>query len=223
MKADKKKNALKTLGKWYHSISLGNGIVTKGDPGNNRFKWSMIRSCLPKNMSSSSLLDLGCAEGYFSLRCMMRGCKNATLVERNDDMIKRLNFVMDIYNKHTYTLVNDEIKHLMDKWVSWRRLGEEFDYVFALAVYHWVGDPILFIEWLGGITKKKCLFEIIVNDKDKSGLNTDRSAKNNEVIKWKLGKGLFKQLCVASGFRVKELGDYVTSFNSHRAMYELSK
>ena len=95
-----------------------------------------------------------------------------------------------------------------------------YDYTFALAIYHWLKDPIRFLQMLADITKHKCFFEIKVNEADSFGLNTQRK----DGIKWNFGHDLFTNLAHSSGFYVvKLLGDYTTHFGSHRALYVLGK
>ncbi len=46
---------------WYHSIDLGNGIVTPGNPPDER----MIEAGLPR-LRGQTVLDIGAWDGYWS-------------------------------------------------------------------------------------------------------------------------------------------------------------
>lgn len=55
---------------WYHTIDLGNGIVT---PGAYDHRPYLRYYGLPKNLSGKTALDIGAASGYFSFELERRG------------------------------------------------------------------------------------------------------------------------------------------------------
>ena len=213
--------------KWYHTMSLGDGIITPGDPGNNRMKWKAISGRLPVKVEGKTFIDLGPAEGYFSIKMLQKGASSGVCVERNEKMINKLEFCMKcIFGKipDGLKIVRMEIDDLMYNDPVFRdSLGipSSWDYSIALAIAHWVNDPLVFAKYLAKITRLKSFVEIVVNDVDEYGISTKRAKK---MFKWDIGKEIFKNMSRCAGFKhVISLKDYVTSFGSHRALYELSK
>jgi len=57
---------------WYHTVDLGNGLVT---PGHYDFRGSIHDFGFPENMSGLRVLDIGAATGYFSFEFAERGAE----------------------------------------------------------------------------------------------------------------------------------------------------
>src|SRR5437016_5065152 len=55
---------------WYHTIDLGNGLVT---PGTYDFRRSVSNFRFPENMSGLRVLDIGSATGFFAFEFERRG------------------------------------------------------------------------------------------------------------------------------------------------------
>lgn len=57
---------------WYHTIDLGNGIVT---PGEYDYRKIIDRFQFPEDMCGMTVLDVGSATGFFSFEFVKRGAK----------------------------------------------------------------------------------------------------------------------------------------------------
>jgi len=57
---------------WYHTIDLGNGLVT---PGIFDYRSQWAEFALPEAFSGASVLDAGPATGFFSFECARRGAR----------------------------------------------------------------------------------------------------------------------------------------------------
>jgi tRNA (mo5U34)-methyltransferase len=55
---------------WYHTVDLGNGLVT---PGDYDFRHSVDRFPFPADMSGMTVLDVGSATGFFAFEFERRG------------------------------------------------------------------------------------------------------------------------------------------------------
>jgi tRNA (mo5U34)-methyltransferase len=55
---------------WYHTVDLGNGIVT---PGNYDYRKDLDKFLFPEDMSDMHILDIGSATGFFSFEFEKRG------------------------------------------------------------------------------------------------------------------------------------------------------
>jgi tRNA (mo5U34)-methyltransferase len=61
---------------WYHSIDLGDGIVTPGNPVNE----AMVRRGLP-NVTGRSVLDVGAWDGFYSFLAERRGASRVVALD----------------------------------------------------------------------------------------------------------------------------------------------
>jgi len=57
---------------WYHTVELGNGIVT---PGQYDLRPYLDRYGLPASLAGQSALDLGTASGFFAFELERRGAR----------------------------------------------------------------------------------------------------------------------------------------------------
>ena len=58
--------------KWFHSIDLGNGIIT---PGQVKTFQKVKTIGIPENLEGKTVLDIGAWDGYFSFEAEKRGAK----------------------------------------------------------------------------------------------------------------------------------------------------
>jgi tRNA (mo5U34)-methyltransferase len=56
--------------RWYHSIDLGGGIVTRGIDDT---PLRLARLALPASLEGLTVLDIGAWDGFFSFECERRG------------------------------------------------------------------------------------------------------------------------------------------------------
>ena len=64
--------------RWFHTIDLGNGVVT---PGENRTHETLRRVRLPADLSGRSVLDIGAWDGFFSFEAERRGAARVLAVD----------------------------------------------------------------------------------------------------------------------------------------------
>ncbi len=63
---------------WFHSIDLGNGIVTPGrDESARKLEWLS----LPEDLSGRTVLDVGAWDGFFSFEAERRGAERVLAVD----------------------------------------------------------------------------------------------------------------------------------------------
>ena len=59
---------------WFHSIDLGNGVVTRGHKSAVLLEAEFNRLQLTdKTLQGKRVLDIGCNDGFMSLRCERLG------------------------------------------------------------------------------------------------------------------------------------------------------
>src|SRR5690349_11667558 len=72
MQVDKDVAALISTVPWYHSIDMGDGIVT---PGHYDHRPYLHYYGIPENLSGKKVIDIGAASGFFSFECERRGAQ----------------------------------------------------------------------------------------------------------------------------------------------------
>lgn len=66
--------------RWYHSVDLGNGIITNGTYDHRPH---LDRYGLPADLRGLSVLDVGTADGYFAFESEKRGAREVVALDRN--------------------------------------------------------------------------------------------------------------------------------------------
>lgn len=94
-------------------------------------RWAVMRAVLPEDISHLRFLDLGAAEGFFSLKCAKEGA-TAIALERDAVRVKLMGLV-----KNRYGLRRFHPRHADLTKIDLRSLGD-FDYAFFLNVHQHV-------------------------------------------------------------------------------------
>lgn len=132
--------------KWYQKIELPNGITT---PGRDRSKTA--GAIFPKDLTGKTVLDVGCAEGYFSFEAKKR---NADKVVGIDLDIAKLKIAKKFseFQDLDIDFQNLDLDQLDD--------SDTYDYVICLNILHHVTNPIALINKLINKTKVKLILEV---------------------------------------------------------------
>ena len=129
----------------YHRVELPYGLST---PGQDR---SETRDLIfPPSLNGASVLDVGCANGYFSFEAETRGASRVVGVELRESRFKHAQLLKSIRGSSVEFLNID---------ISGQPFGDSFDYVLFLNVIHHLPDPIHVLRYLAKITKKRLVVE----------------------------------------------------------------
>ncbi len=138
---------------WYQSIPLGDGITTDGETGTSEADKLAMMS-LPDDLTGSSILDIGCNEGFYSFELESRGASPILAVDQHPAA------------KEKFALIH----RLKGSRVEFRAcdffdLGAgdigTFDIVLFLAVLHHVRYPLLAIDRIFELTERFALIEYV--------------------------------------------------------------
>lgn len=122
---------------WFQRIELTPDLVTPGWSDPKREKLPYFG--LPEDMTGMRVLDIGCAEGFFSFEAERRGAKEVIGIDSFPDSVRRFNICRDAYHsKATAFLCN-----VYD--LNVRAFGT-FDMVFFFGVLYHLRNPILALE-----------------------------------------------------------------------------
>ncbi|MGH9837794.1 MAG: DUF1698 domain-containing protein [Blastocatellia bacterium] len=147
-------NAEIAAGSWWHSIDLGNGVVTPGVHPIEELRDNFARFKLPDDLGGKTLLDIGCWDGFYSFEAERRGARVTSA-----DCWRPENFF------RACAALNSPIEfHELSVYdVTKAGLGS-FDIVFFLGVLYHLRHPLLALEQVCEVTRDFAIIETHVID-----------------------------------------------------------
>ncbi len=133
------------VGKWWHTIDLGNGVVT---PGRQSIDYP-DHVGLPKDLKGKTVIDVGAWDGMISFEAERRGAERVVAA----DIYKGQGFqlVHRVRNSNVEFVQVDVRKELPD-------IGQ-FDLVCFLGVIYHVPDPVMTFKRIGDLSKDMLILE----------------------------------------------------------------
>lgn len=123
---------------WNHNYLFPFGVQTKPNtsdsPGNNVKKWDRLKPILKDlDVLNKSILDIGCSDGFYSVKCAELGARKVLGVDLDDLRLERARFSAQVLEVENVEFENSDI------------YGDTFgnrksDIVLALGIIHRVPD-----------------------------------------------------------------------------------
>ena len=135
---------------WFQRVELFPGYFSPGwdDPARNKLPYYG----LPDDLTGKRVLDIGCAEGFFSFEAERRGAREVIGIDSFSDSVRRFNIVKEARQSNaTAFLMN--VYDLEPK-----RLGT-FDLVLFYGVFYHLKHPQLALERILSICTGTLLFQ----------------------------------------------------------------
>ena len=137
--------------KWNHCIELPYGVKTTSEDqvshGKNIIKWSRIKPYIDAiNVKGKRILDIGCNEGFFSLKLRELEAGEVMGIDADELRIKKAQFVKEILNVENITF---KVMDIFDGNIE--KYGH-FDFTLCLGFLHRVPYPYKVIQKLTGIS-----------------------------------------------------------------------
>ncbi|MPY87614.1 MAG: DUF1698 domain-containing protein [Luteitalea sp.] len=145
--------------RWYHTIELGVGVVTRGVDDTPRRLASLN---LPASLAGKTVLDVGAWDGFFSFEAEKRG---ATRVLATDSYSwdgpgwgtkDGFNLARQALNSRVEDVNIDVVE------LSPERVGT-FDVVLFLGVLYHLPNPLLALERIASVTRELLILETVVD------------------------------------------------------------
>ncbi|HEU5433210.1 MAG TPA: methyltransferase domain-containing protein [Thermomicrobiales bacterium] len=129
----------------YHRVGLPFGLQTQGADR------SQTRDLIfPESLAGKSVLDVGCALGYFSFEAEARGASRIVGVDVLEDRLRDAMLLKEIKGSTVEFIRRDIVAELID---------EAFDYVLLLNVIHHLKEPFRAIRHLASIARERLVIE----------------------------------------------------------------
>jgi tRNA (mo5U34)-methyltransferase len=146
--------------KWYHTLDLGQGVVTKG--------WEdtpirLARLDLPKSCEGLTVLDVGAWDGFFSFEAERRGAARVVAADHyawhGPTWSTKAGF--NLAREALQSRVEDIDVDVMD--ISPERVGGTFDLVLFLGVLYHLRHPLLALERIASVTRRMLILETVID------------------------------------------------------------
>jgi len=143
--------------KWFHTIELGNGIVTPGIDDTPR-KLKSIG--IPDSLRGMTVLDLGAADGFFSFEAERRGAQRVLATDLPVPGTRGLGERFALARESLGSRVEDLGIDVYD--LSPEKVGV-FDVVLFLGVLYHLKHPLLALERVFSVTGSLLILETHVD------------------------------------------------------------
>ena len=129
----------------YQRVELPFGLAT---PGTDRS--DVVDLVLPASLAGKTVLDVGCALGYFCFEAEARGAQRVVGVELKPQRFEQASLLKQIKGSQVEFLRQDVLQD---------PIVESFDYVLLLNVIHHVPEPVRLLRQLASITRERMIVE----------------------------------------------------------------
>lgn len=148
--ADWIKHQAETERYWFQRIELFPGYYSPGwdDPAQNKLPYYG----LPEDLTGMRVLDIGCAEGFFSFEAERRGAREVIGIDSFTDSVRRFNIVKEARQSNATAFLMNVYDLEPD------RLGT-FDLVLFYGVFYHLKHPQLALERIRSICTGTLLFQ----------------------------------------------------------------
>jgi tRNA (mo5U34)-methyltransferase len=170
--------------RWYHTIDLGGGVVTRGvDDTPQR----LARVQLPASLAGLTVLDIGAWDGFFSFECERRGAARIVAADYYSwhgagwGTKAGFNFAREALGSR----VEDVDIDVMD--LSPERVGT-FDVVLFLGVLYHLRHPLLALERIAPLARQRLIVESVIDmvgvDRPAMAFYPSRELNNDPTNWW---------------------------------------
>lgn len=145
--------------KWFHTIDLGNGVIT---PGVGDFPNKLKKLGMPEDLRGMSVLDIGAWDGFFSFEAERRGASRVLATDSfcwgGEGWGTKAGF--ELAREALNSKVEDMEIDVLD--ISPEKVGI-FDLVLFLGVFYHMRYPLLALERVFSVTGKQLILQTHVD------------------------------------------------------------
>lgn len=140
---------------WFQRIEVMPGLFTPGwsDPATEKLPYYG----LPEDLTGKRVLDIGCAEGFFSFEAERRGAREVIAIDSFPDSVRRFNIVKAARQSRAAAF----LLNVYD--LEPKRLGT-FDLVLFYGVFYHLKHPQLALERIRAICTGDLLFQTVMHE-----------------------------------------------------------
>jgi tRNA (mo5U34)-methyltransferase len=131
---------VRALGPWFHNMWVG-GVRTAPDHflfDYPTVKYTRFRDVIPADLTSKTVLDIGCNAGFYAMEMKRRGAVRVLGIDSDERYLAQARFAAEIEGL-------DIEYQRMSVWEI-GRLGERFDLVIFMGVLYHLRHPLLALD-----------------------------------------------------------------------------
>jgi len=140
---------------WFHRMEIAPGVVTPGwdEPATGKLPYFG----LPERMDGLRVLDIGCAEGFFSFEAERRGAKEVVAIDPWAGSIRRFNICKAALNSRVVAFLTNVYD------LDPKRFGT-FDLVMCFGVLYHLRHPLLALERIFSVCSDTLLLQSTITE-----------------------------------------------------------
>ena len=146
MSPEEKQKLVASWDGWWHSIDLGDGVVSPGKEGDTTVKKREALGLKPEMFQGKNVLDIGAYDGYFSFMAESWGAAKVTAIDI--ELSKGFEIAKKILNSKVEHVVEDLI------FATPEKLGT-FDVVMCFGVLYHMKFPFYSLHRVANLTNLK--------------------------------------------------------------------
>jgi tRNA (mo5U34)-methyltransferase len=168
--AMRKRRAVQQVGYWWHSIDLGDGVVTPGFKTPELLANELQAIDMPEDLMGRSVLDVGTWDGFYAFEAERRGARRVVVVDHfvwSGDITALQSGEWDpkrLPGKRGFDLAHDTLQSNVEVVVAdFMTMDTDalgiFDVVLYLGVLYHMEDPMRALRRLCGVTGGVAIIE----------------------------------------------------------------
>jgi len=140
---------------WFHRMELRQALETPGwsDPAREKLPYFG----LPDRLDRMRVLDIGCAEGFFSFEAERRGAREVVAIDAYPDSVRRFNICRA-------ALGAQATAYLCNVYDLAPRTFGTFDLVMCFGVLYHLRHPLLALERIHSVCTGRLLLQTLSTD-----------------------------------------------------------
>lgn len=194
------KNKIIELGPWFHQIEITPELRTRDiapSPGpqpidHPLWRWQACCQYLPEDMTGLRVLDMGCADGFFTIQLARRGAE-VVAVDAARKMITRLEWAVQMLGLKNVTAKVGLVEDF--------KTDETYDWVFFLAVLYHLKSPLPGLEKMAAVTDRIIVETEIALGKEPYLYLKPPQPGLHTVPKWYPTRNCVEEMMKMAGFR----------------------
>lgn len=168
--AKRKRRAVEQVSSWWHSIDLGDGVVTPGYKTPELLARELQAIDMPEDLTGRCVLDIGTWDGFYAFEAERRGARRVVVVDHfvwAGDAAPLPSGEWDperLPGKRGFDLAHETLQSSVDTVVAdFMTMDTDalgiFDVVLYLGVLYHMKEPLTCLERLRRVTKEVAVIE----------------------------------------------------------------
>jgi tRNA (mo5U34)-methyltransferase len=144
------------LGEWFHNLNL-HGVPTAPHHFLGDFpsiKWAQIADAVPMDLSGTTVLDIGCNGGFYSIEMKRRGADRVLGIDVDDRYLNQARFAAETLG------VDIEVRKCSVYDVD--QIPGQFDFVLFMGVFYHLRYPLFALDKVIKKVRGRLIFQTMV-------------------------------------------------------------